>query len=215
MAQTRERPTAAVTAVVTRCAGCELPAGRGYPGCEGCAERVERLLFGDWRALMETENVTEGTDAELELAEKVISERPGKRPWTCVDAALSVLRCPDCRKELGAGKDGCPRCAAANAHRWRWTAPTDQYPLRVAITVLRATHRHRASAVELWQLCLPFLLLGERLTPAGRQRITTSVLAGRGEELTKCTSIAELAGLPDLPWRASDRNPAPVASPAR
>lgn len=196
------RTTSTRTDAALYCRACGDLLGRSFPGCDGCLERVEQVLLTDWRRLLATEEITAGSVEERNLAETVVSEKPGKRPWRCIDQALSLLPCPDCRGTLGSGDQDCPRCAAADAHRWRWQAPDDrQAALRSAALALRAPHRVRTSMLTTWRICLPFVLEGDTLSPHQRRKVCVAVLAGREDELAELNSLAEVLASTGLPWR--------------
>ena len=211
------RTTRTRTDAALYCPACGDLRGRNFPGCEGCLERVEQVLLTDWRTLLEGEGVTAGSVEERNLAEKVVSEKPDKRPWRCVDQALTLLPCRDCRGTLGSGDLECARCGAADAHRWRWTTPDDrQAALRSGTLALRAPHRARPAVVKTWRLCLPFVLEGATLTPHQRRRVCVAVLAGREDELASLNSLAEVLAGTGLPWRGfSETNRERVALRAR
>lgn len=187
---------------VSDCRTCGDLLGRGYPGCDGCLDRVEELLLADWRPLLEAEEITAGSVAERRFAESVVSEKPDKRRWTCVDQALSLLPCPDCRGALGSGDQDCPRCAAADAHRWRWSTPDDrEAALRSATLALRAPQRVRPAMVTTWRLCLPFVLAGQALKSYQRRKVCVAVLAGREAELAAARTFGDLLAVTEPPWR--------------
>lgn len=200
-----ERP-----AGVVPCSNCGEPAGRGYPDCAICAERVDNLWWADWRVLLDEHRIRAGTDEEPALARRVLSAEVGAYPWTCTDWALWLLRCSECGGRLGSGDLGCVACAASDAARWAWDHQAmphrmtpNEHALRVAVAGLRAPHRHREAAIAGWRLSLPFLLAGQLPTTSQAQRIRAHILAGRYGELARMDSFAAMACLPDLPWRAS------------
>jgi hypothetical protein len=200
-----ERP-----AVAKPCTNCGELVGRGYPDCAICAELIDDLWWADWRALLDSERVRPGTDAERALAELVHRADVGSYPWTCTDWALWLLRCDECGGQLGSGDPGCGGCGAADAARWAWDFMAmpdgkmtgNEHALRVTVAGLRAPHRHRRSVLEGWRLTLPFLFVGVTPTSKQAQRIRTHVLAGRYEELAAQHNFCAMAGLPDLPWRS-------------
>ncbi|SDJ39041.1 hypothetical protein SAMN05192558_10910 [Actinokineospora alba] len=198
------RPDSAVP-----CASCGELLGRGYLACATCTERVDAYWKADWAALLDTEGVVAGDPEERDLVARVFGAEPGAFPWTCTDWALRLTVCPTCRAELGTGDSGCLACAGADQARWAWdyaampTAMTyNEHSLRVTVAGLRAAHRRRDSQVSYWRLSLPFLLTGEPISKVQAQRVRTFLLAGREDELTSAASYAEMAALPDLPWRA-------------
>lgn len=198
-----ERPPAAKP-----CSTCGELVGRGYPDCATCADSIDALWSADWHALMFAERVRAGTDAELELAERVLADDLGSHPWTCTDWALWLLACEDCGGRLGSGEPGCVACAAADAARWAWdhtgmphSMTDNEHALRVAVAILRAPHRHREPVLACSRLVLPFLLAGELPTASVARRIRALVLAGRYAELAVQDSLADMVHLPDLPWR--------------
>jgi hypothetical protein len=192
----------------TPCTNCGELVGRGYPDCVICAERIDDLWWADWKVLLREEKVRPGTVEEGALARRVLSDEVGRHPWTCTDWALWLLRCGRCGGQLGSGDSGCMACAAADQARWAWDCQAlpvamtpNEHALRVAVAGLRAPHRHRATIVTGWRLVLPFLLVGELPTTAQAQRIRGHILAGRYSELVRAPGIADMAHLPDLPWR--------------
>jgi hypothetical protein len=196
-------------AAVGPCTNCGDPVGRGYPDCAICAERIDDLWWADWRALLDSERIRPGTDAERGLAELVRTAEVGRYPWTCTDWALWLLRCDECGGQLGSGDLGCGGCAAADAARWEWdytgmphAMTANEHALRVAVAGLRAPDRHRASVVTGWRLALPLLFAGATPTPPQTRRIRTLVLAGRYAELAAQHDFCAMATLPDVPWRA-------------
>jgi hypothetical protein len=180
---------------VVACPDCGELAGRGYPACLACEDRVDRFWTADWLAALA------GTPADLIPA--VLADEAGRYPWTCLDWALRLSNCAECGREATTGALECVCCAIADEKRW--SAPANSTPnehlLRVARVTLRAPHRHRASMLSYWRLVVPFLLTGEVFTPRQAQRLRAFIIAGRYGELVTCTDFAELASLPDLPWR--------------
>ncbi|AHH93884.1 hypothetical protein GCM10010174_90610 [Kutzneria viridogrisea] len=173
-----------------------------------CAELVDQFWAADWRALLAAKSVAPGGTEERELAELLLADEVGRHPWTCTDWAMTLLRCSACGAELGAGPLSCLRCKVADEGRWAWDHmgfPTrmtgNEHALRVARAVLRAPHRQRDTVLRGWRLSLPFLLVGELPTSGQAQRIRAFVLAERDEELVRCRSLEEMAGLPGVPWR--------------
>ena len=198
-------------AQVVPCTNCGELVGRGYPDCAICAERIDDLWWADWRALLDSEGVRSGSEAELALARLVQTAEVGTYPWTCTDWALWLVRCEECGGQLGSGDPGCGTCAAADANRWAWdfgalplgAMTGNEHALRVTVAGLRAPHRHRASVLAGWRLALPLLFAGDLPTSLQAQRIRTLVLAGRFPELAERHSFCAMAALPDLPWRAT------------
>lgn len=194
--------------MVDRCVDCTDLAGRGYPDCSGCTELVDGFWSADWWALLRLRSVSSGGEAEREFAREVLVAPAGCYSWTCVDAAMSVISCPQCRRELAAGPVGCVFCRVADERRWGWDhgAPdgaitANEHALRVARAVLRATHRHRSTVVLNWRLALPFLIVGERMDETTGRWIRAYLRAGRYAELASAGSLAQMTGLPGLPWR--------------
>ncbi|HEX7659645.1 MAG TPA: hypothetical protein VF444_09205 [Pseudonocardiaceae bacterium] len=193
---------------VDRCVECTDLAGRGYPDCAGCASLVDGLWLADWSVLLRARSVLPGGEPERDLARQVLVAPAGDYSWTCVDTAMSVLRCPRCGQELGAGPVGCVFCRVGDERRWGWEdrAPkgaigANEHMLRVARAVLRATHRHRATVVLNWRLVIPFLLVGENVDDTTQHWIRAYLRAGRYAELAAAGSLTQLAGLASLPWR--------------
>jgi hypothetical protein len=194
---------------VQHCLACGELAGRGYPTCPDCADAVDGFWLADWTALLDEHGVPAGGRAERGFAERVVAGGIGEYPWTCVDWAMAVINCPSCRVSLGCGPVGCVLCRIADETRWEWehTAPDltltpNEHSLREARIVLLAPHRYRATVVLSWRLSLPFLLTGE---VSGRLRtpwLCAYLRAGRYDELAAAGSYHQLAGTPDLPWRA-------------
>ncbi|HVK24105.1 MAG TPA: hypothetical protein VM677_22360 [Actinokineospora sp.] len=198
------RPHAAVP-----CPACGELVGRGYPACKSCTDRIDAYWLADWAALLDTEGVVAGEPEERDLVARVFAAEPGTHPWTCTDWAMRLTVCPTCRAELGTGDSGCLRCAGADQSRWAWdyaampnSMTHNEHVLRVTVAGLRAAHRRRDNQVAYWRLSLPFLITGEAVTAAQAQRVRTYLLAGRTEELSAGGSFADMAALPDLPWRA-------------
>jgi hypothetical protein len=190
------------------CVDCADLAGRGYPDCSGCADLVDGLWLADWSVLLRERSVPDGGESERAFARQVLVAPAGHYPWTCVDWAMSILRCPQCRQELGAGPVSCVFCRVADERRWGWDhdAPNgamnaNEHALRVARTVLRATHRHRSTVALTWRLAMPFLVVGERMDDTTGRWIRAYLRAGRYTELASASSLAQLTGLPSLPWR--------------
>jgi hypothetical protein len=156
---------------------------------------VDRFWLADWLAALA------GTPSDLISA--VLSDDAGLYPWTCLDWALRLSNCAECRREAATGELECVCCAIADEKRWMagGDMTPNEHSLRVARAVLRAPHRHRASLVSYWRLVLPFLLTGEFFTPRQAQRLRAFLIAGRYAELAASTSFEEMASLPDLPWR--------------
>jgi hypothetical protein len=187
---------------VQYCLECGELAGRGYPGCEDCADAVDRYWRADWAAL------AGGGEPEREVAERVVAAGVGVHPWTCVDWAMSRIGCPECGAPLGTGPVGCVLCRIADETRWEWeyAAPSgaitaNEHALREARAVLRAPHRHRATAVLGWRLALPFLLTGEESERPRRSWLRAYLRAGRYDELAAAGSFGQLTTTPELPWR--------------
>ncbi|HEV2780745.1 MAG TPA: hypothetical protein VGX25_15250 [Actinophytocola sp.] len=201
-----DRPTEAAL-----CSNCGELVGRGYPDCAICAERIDDLWWADWRHLLSSTGVQAGTDEELDLARRVLSDEVGAYPWTCTDWALWLLRCAECGGQLGSGDPGCVACAASDAARWAWDHQAlqhrrmtpNEHALRVAVAGLRAPHRHRSAALAGWRLALPFLFIGQLPTTSQAQRIRAHILAGRYDELARLDGFCAMASLPDLPWRST------------
>jgi len=186
---------------------CADLAGRGYPDCLRCVDYVDRFWLADWHALLATANVLTGGADEGELAKQVLVASPGEYPWTCVDAAMVVLLCPDCCHELATGPLGCAFCRVADERRWAWDhqAPKNaitpnEHALRVARATLRATNRHRTTVVLTWRLFLPFLLVGETIDAQAVRWVRAYLRAGRYTELAAADSYAQLAAV-TLPVR--------------
>jgi hypothetical protein len=195
-------------AAVHRCAECGELAGRGYPDCVDCAGLLDGLWLADWYALLTEQEVTPGGAAESQFAERVLAAELGAFPWTCLDWAMSVIGCPQCGSELGAGPVGCVLCRIADETRWAWQheAPADRLTaneraVRTARVVLRAPHRHRATVVQTWRLSLPFLLVGATCEAVNGPWLRAYLRSGRYDELAAAASLRQLAGTPDLPWR--------------
>ncbi len=187
-------------AAVEPCSTCGELTGRGYPSCLGCAEVAEARWLVDWHALLAAERASAGTEAERELATRVLSADPGAYEWTCTDWALRLLRCEECGGELGAGDPVCLRCAAADAARWTsWAAA--EHTLRLAVLALRAPQRRRRAVVSTLRLVLPFLLAGQPVTAAQLRGVRAGVLAGRYSDLAALDHLGALAAFPLLPWR--------------
>lgn len=161
--------------------------GRGYPGCVGCAEVVDRPLRADW------------TDLDPEV---VVDAPPGEYPWNCVDWALRQLTCEGCGGELAAGDASCVGCAAADSARWEIPALTsNEHAHRTAAVMLRAPSWRRESVVSTWRLVLPFVLTGVVVPASELRAIRTQVLAGRYDELAVLEALPLV--VPLLPWRRS------------
>lgn len=193
---------------VQHCLACGELAGRGYPACVDCVTAVDELWLVDWEVLLRAADVPQGGRSERSMAEHVLAAPIGAYPWTCVDWAMTIIRCPSCGNVLSAGPIDCVLCRIADETRWEWehTAPADsitpnEHALREARVVLRAPHRHRATVVLTWRLSLPFLLTGE---VAGRFKapwLSAYLRAGRYDELAAAGSYTQLTGTPELPWR--------------
>lgn len=193
---------------VQHCLRCGELAGRGYPTCEDCVGAVDGYWFADWLALLDESGVGEGTEGELEMAERVVSAPVGRYAWTCVDWAMAAIDCPACTCELGDGPLDCVLCRIADETRWEWehaapwaTVSPNEHSLREARVVLRAPHRHRATVVLAWRLSLPFLLTGEVVGRLRTPWLSAYLKAGRYDELAAAGSYSQLSGTPELPWR--------------
>lgn len=180
---------------VAPCADCGELSGRGYPECAACEDAVDRFWAADWLAALA------GTPSDLIAA--VLSDDGSTYPWTCLDWALRLSNCAGCGREATTGEIECAYCAIADEKRWMagGTMSPNEHSLRQARIALRAPHRHRASQVAYWRLVLPFLLVGDTFTARQAQRLRSFLIAGRYAELSAFTSYAEMASLPDLPWR--------------
>ncbi len=155
--------------------------GRGYPRCAICHAAVERYWRADWAALLAAEGIAPGSADERLLAEVVVAELE-RHPWTVVDYALTLLRCPECGAEWGGGPPACAACAMAFGNLWapglEAGATMNEHALRVGRWVMRHPHRHSATTVAGWRLNLPLLLAGALPTTAEAQRINAWLKAG-------------------------------------
>jgi hypothetical protein len=201
-----ERPAA-----VSACPSCGDLAGRGYPECRFCVELVDQVWLPDWHALLAAEQLGEGGAGERELAELVLEDEVERYSWTCIDWAMTLVRCSQCDAEPATGPLDCLRCAMAEAARWSWdhsgaadVITPEEHALRVARAALRAPHRSRAVVVATWRLLIPFLLVGELATVGQVQRLRAQVLAGQYEDLASCATHVRLVGLPEIYWRRDE-----------
>jgi hypothetical protein len=174
-------------------------------------ELVDQFWLQDWQALLAAEQLSAGGSGERELAELVLDDEVGAYPWTCVDWAMTLVRCSQCSSEPSTGPLDCVRCTMAEETRWSWDhsgAPDvitpEEHALRVARAVLRAPHRSRPIVAATWRLLIPFLLVGELPTVGQIQRIRAQVLAGHYSALAACATLVQLAGLPELFWRRDE-----------
>jgi hypothetical protein len=198
------RPEAAVA-----CVGCGELAGRGYPECADCEERVERYWVADWLAVLDEESV-----APEDLVGTVLADVTWRYPWTCVDWALRLSECPDCGAELATGDPGCVGCAIADDKRWARehdisTGPAarvsgNERALRTARVVLRAPARYRTTVVLHWRLVLPFLLTGELAGFERNHWLRAALISGRYDELSTRRHYADLVDAPRVPWHDVD-----------
>ena len=207
---TPQRPLAgrrrARPSTVEPCPECGAFLGRDYPRCATCHEVVERYWHADWMALLAAEGSAPGSDDERLLAEVVVAELE-RHPWTVVDYALTLLRCPECGAEWGGGPPACAACAMAFGNLWapglEAGATMNEHALRVGRWVMRHPHRHSATAVAGWRLSLPLLLAGALPTTAEAQRINAWLKAGGvAATLSGYRTFAEIAA-------QARRNPEP------
>jgi hypothetical protein len=73
----------------------------------------------------------------------------------------------------------------------------NEHALRVVMRGLGQAHRHSQASLEGWRLYLPFLLSGPqpgstRNDVQHAQAINAWIKAGRGQELARCQSVAEM-----------------------
>lgn len=191
------------------CAGCGELAGRGYPGCADCEERVERYWVADWLAVLDEESVLPD-----ELVGTVLADETWRYPWTCVDWALRLSDCAACGAELATGVPGCVGCAVADDRRWAREHDISSGPaarmsgneraLRTARVVLRAPTRYRPVVVQQYRLVLPFLLTGELAGGERNHWLRASLIAGRYDELAQYRRYADLVTAPRVPWYDAD-----------
>ena len=180
---------------VERCQACGGFVGRGYLSCPACHDAVERHWRADWDALLVAEGIAAGSDEERLLAEVVVAELD-RHPWTLIDYAMTLLRCPECGEELGGGPAECGPCAMAFGNLWapgvEAGATMNEHALRVGRWVARHPHRHSAHTVAGWRLSLPLLLTGQLPSTAEAQAIRAWLDTGRGDELADYRSFAEV-----------------------
>ena len=174
---------------VEPCPACGGFLGGGYPGCTTCYEAVERYWHADWAALLAAEGIAAGSDDERLLAEVIVAELD-RHPWTLVDFAMTLVRCPECGAELGGGPTACATCALAFGNLWapglEAGATRNEHALRVGRWVARHPHRYSANTVAGWRLSLPLLLTGALPTTGEAQGISAWLKAG--------DTAADLAG---------------------
>ncbi len=177
------------------CAACGAYLGRGYPTCPACYEAVEAIWRADWLAFLAAEGFRPGTPDEALVAEVVVAEFT-RHPWTLVDYALTLLRCPECGAEPGGGPVGCATCAHTFGNLWapelEAGATMNEHALRVGRLVVRHPHRFSAAIVTGWRFGLAQLLTGD-LPDGGQARRLANWLKAGGDpaKLAHCRTHAE------------------------
>lgn len=175
---------------VERCLGCGACAGENYALCTACTDLIERHWRADWAALLAQEKVAAGSDDEKLLAAVVFAEIE-IQPWTLVDSALTLLRCPHCGAELGGGTNECAECEFAFGNLWwhdqlagrQGVMTMNEHALRVGRYVLRHRHRHSREIVIAWSLSMPRVLAGWLPSTAEAQRAKALINQGRIDEV--------------------------------
>ncbi len=171
---------------VQACPACGEALGAGYATCMQCRDAIESIWLADWQALLAEEGVPAGSPEEKLLAQVVIDEL-GRHPWTVVDIAMSLLRCPECGGELGENYHTCGECGMAFGCSilCEFEATGNEHALHIGRWVLRYPQRHPPNAVAAWRLSMPRLLTGWLPSTRDAQYIMRLVKAGRMDEVTE------------------------------
>lgn len=172
------------------CPQCDRPQVTNYPHCAGCYQILEQYWRADWLALLEREQIQSETADELLLAQIVLDEVE-RHPWSCVDWAMTLVRCGTCDQELGGGPSDCTECAAAFGNAlWsetiagrRGEVTGNEHALHVGRFILRHPHRYSANAVTAWRYTMPRLLTGWLPTTEEAQRMMPLIKSGRLAEI--------------------------------
>ena len=183
---------------VETCPQCAAAVGTHYPGCAGCLQLVERFWLADWQALLAQEGVAAGSENEALLAALVFEEMD-RHPWTVVDIAMSLLRCPDCGEELGGGPLDCTACRLALGNTGYYDIVAgeqgqmtgNEHALRVGRRMLRHPHRYPETALYNWRLSFPRLLTGWLPSTAQAQKMAAMTKAGRYAEVRQLMELLD------------------------
>ncbi len=173
---------------VETCGTCGRARGGGYPTCPECYAAAETFWRADWETLLQAEGVAAGSEDERLLAEVVLAEMD-QHPWTVVDYAMTLVRCPSCGAELGCGPSDCFECQLAFGNAIAYDIPAgeqgvmtaNEHALRIGRHILRAPHQHSANILTAWRLTFPRLLTGWLPTTEEAQRGMALVKAGKTE----------------------------------
>ncbi len=133
------------------------------------------------------------------LARVVVDEAQdrGRQPWTVVDIAMSLLRCPQCGQcgaELGEAYATCGECGMAFGASilCEFEATGNEHALHIGRWVLRYPQRHSPDAVAAWRLSMPRLLTGWLPSTEDAQRVMAMIKAGRMAEVTELVRQLDL-----------------------
>lgn len=172
------------------CPQCGKPQVTNYPCCAGCYQALEQYWRADWQALLLREGVQPETEDELLLARFVLDEVE-RHPWSCVNWAMTLIRCGTCGQELGGGPTECLACAAAFGNAlWSEMAAgrkgevtVNEHALHVGRFILRHPHRYSPNAATAWRYTMPRLLTGWLPSTEEAQRMMALIKSGRLAEV--------------------------------
>lgn len=173
---------------VETCQTCGRARGGGYPTCPECYAAADAVWRADWEALLQAEGVAAGSEDERRLAETVLAAMD-QYPWTVVDYAMTLVRCPACGAEVGGGPSDCFECRLAFGNAIAYDIPAgeqgrmtaNEHALRIGRSILRYPHQHSANILTAWRLTFPRLLTGWLPTTEEAQRGMALVKAGQTE----------------------------------
>ncbi len=174
---------------VQPCPACGEALGAGYATCATCHDAIESIWMADWQALLAQEKIAAGSPDEALLAQVVLDEF-GRHPWTVVDIAMSLLRCPQAGgdgHELGERYADCGECGMAfgSSILCEFEATGNEHALHIGRWVLRYPKRHSPNAVAAWRLSMPRLLTGWLPATDDAQRVMALIKAGRMDEVNE------------------------------
>lgn len=175
---------------IQHCRQCDQAVGTNYATCPTCNHAIERHWLADWQATLNSENILPNTEEE-NLFAQVIFDEGERHLWSVLDIAMTLLKCPNCHKELGGGPTDCTECASAwGVTLWAETlagrnglVTGNEHSLHVGRMVLRHPHRQSNNTIAAWSRTMPRLLTGWLPSTQTAQHYMAKIKAGKTDEV--------------------------------